>query len=97
MHLRFVFACMLLGIKDCTPKKVLQLFGDSKGVTTGVIGSHLQKVRNQMISKDYKVTILENWMVPKDVHDDNLTAISKKWKEPGFTGFSAQEIQKYLK
>ncbi|CAL6013672.1 Hypothetical_protein [Hexamita inflata] len=38
MHVRFVFVCMLLGIKKCTPKKVQELLEDFQEVTTGVIG-----------------------------------------------------------
>ncbi|CAL6043221.1 Hypothetical_protein [Hexamita inflata] len=38
MHVRFVFVCMLLGIKKSTPKKVQELLEDFQEVTTGVIG-----------------------------------------------------------
>ncbi|CAL6089212.1 Conserved_hypothetical protein [Hexamita inflata] len=94
LHNRFVLVVMALGVKDCKPKQVLELFGDFNGVTKSVIGSHLQKVR-KMILKEQKLkqlTQVENWMAPKTVHDDRLASIVQKWKEPNFVGFSNKQL-----
>ncbi|CAL6089214.1 Conserved_hypothetical protein [Hexamita inflata] len=98
MNTIFIVVCMFLGIKSCRPKQVLELMGDINGITKSVIGSHLQKVRKQ-IMKQYGIwntKEIENWMVPQDVHDERLTAIVQKWKETGFTGFSNKDMRKYL-
>ncbi|CAL6093295.1 Conserved_hypothetical protein [Hexamita inflata] len=99
MHERFVVVCMALGIRDCKPKEVLQYFGHFHGIEKAVIGSHLQKVRKAIL-KDQGLQSLadvQNWMAPKDVHDETLTFIVQKWKEPGFTGFSGSQISQLVR
>ncbi|CAL6010808.1 Conserved_hypothetical protein [Hexamita inflata] len=99
MNTIFVVVCMFLGIQTCKPKQILELIGNINGITKSVIGSHLQKVRKQIV-KEYRIQNskeIENWMVPQDVHDERLTVIVQKWKETGFTGFSTKDMEKYLK
>ncbi|CAL6010812.1 Conserved_hypothetical protein [Hexamita inflata] len=94
LHDRFVLVVMALGVKDCKPKQVLELFGNYNGVTKSVIGSHLQKVRKTILKEQKlkQLTQVENWMAPKTVRDDKLASIVQKWKEPNFGGFSNKQL-----
>ncbi|CAL6010724.1 Conserved_hypothetical protein [Hexamita inflata] len=99
MHERFVVVCVALGIRECKPKDVLQYFGHFDGIEKAVIGSHLQKVRKAILKDQglQNLADVQNWMAPKDVHDETLTFIVQKWKEPGFTGFSSAQISQLVR
>lgn len=93
-HLRFATICMALGVKDCKPKHIMTFY-DGMGIDRAVISSHLQKLRNNII-KQYGLATLDqvtNDMIPKDLDSDRkLVQICRQWAEPGFTGFTSQQI-----
>ncbi|CAL6072110.1 Conserved_hypothetical protein [Hexamita inflata] len=97
-HVRFAIVCMALGVRDCKPKHVMTFY-ENLGIDRAVVSSHLQKLRNSII-KQYGLQTLdqvENTMAPKDIDDERLRYIVQRWHEPGFSGFTSQQVHEFIR